>query len=454
MPKVALIAPGRDKAWGICEPLNLAYLASYLSSYGIDVKIIDEIAGQDVEIEIDKFAPDFVGITATTPLAPDAYRIAKLCKDKGIITIMGGVHATVLPEEAIQHVDIVIKGEGERAIVDIVSKGIKSGIYSYPHIENVDEIPIPARNLLQQEFYLHTKKRLGDVVGHLFFVNPTARVANLLTSRGCPYKCTFCHNNWKGTPVRFHSPVRVISEIKQLKEVYKIDALFFLDDNFCSKKSRLKEICKMMIEENLNIPWACNATSNNIDTETALLLKDSGCRLVMFGFESGSPRILNLLGKQTKVDKNSEVTKICKKAGLLVAASFMVGNPTETVDDIRMTQNFIKENSEFLDMIGVNITTPYPGTQIWNDLQVKGLLPDQLKWEDFSQDELPVRVCYEIEPEELKKLHLETASIKPMRFSRIWNRVLINPAKALSIFFRSPNASMKILFNSIKKLNE
>lgn len=449
MKKVALIAPGRGKIWGICEPLNLAYLAAHLRNNNIDVIIIDEIAGQNVEDEINRFIPDVVGITATTPLAPDAYRIAALCKSKGILTVMGGVHATVMPEEAIQHVDIVVKGEGERAILDIINKGIQSGIIESPYIEEIDEVPLPARDLLDQDFYLYAKKRLGDIVGHLLFAANNNRIANILTSRGCPYKCIFCHNNWKGSPIRFHSPERIISEIKDLIKSYKIDALFFLDDNFCARKSRLKEVCNLMVQENIKIPWACNATSNNIDKETAELLRKSGCRQVMFGFESGSQKMLNVLGKRTKVEKNLESVNICKEAGLLVTASFMIGNPTETVQDILETQKFISDIVNTIDMVGVNITTPYPGTQIWNDLKEKGLIPDKLSWNDFCQDELPVRVCYEIEPDELKRLHLETASIKPMKLSRIWSRIFLNPFKAARVFSRDPITSAKILFNTI-----
>ena len=452
MTKVALVAPGRGRVWGVCEPLNLASLAAYLIAQGVEVRIIDEIAGQDVESEIDKFSPDLVGITATTPLAPDAYRVAKLCRSKKILTVMGGVHATILPEEAIEHVDIVVKGEGERAMLDIVNKEIESGIVAYPSdIESIDEIPIPARDLLQQEFYLYAKKRLGDVVGHLYFAPPKARIANVLTSRGCPYACIFCHNSWRNTRVRFHSPQRIILEIKELIESYQVDALFFLDDNFCSNKSRLREICRMMGENSIDIPWACNATSNDIDEETASLLKGAGCKQVMFGFESGSQRILEVLRKRTRVDKNSQAAEICKEAGLLVGASFMIGNPTETVEDVKMTQEFIRNCGGNIDMLGVNITTPYPGTQIWNDLKRDGLLPEQLDWVDFCQDELPVRVCYEIEPSELKRLHLETVSMKSMKLSRIWDKARIDPAKAASIFLRSPLASAKILRNAMRR---
>ena len=110
-------------------------MASYLISKGFKVKIFDELAGQDVEKEIDKWLPRYVGITAVTPLATAAYRIAKICKDKGITTIMGGVHATILPEEAIKHADIVIKGEGEYALADILSNGTKEGIIQGRYIK-------------------------------------------------------------------------------------------------------------------------------------------------------------------------------------------------------------------------------------------------------------------------------------------------------------------------------
>jgi len=362
MAKVALINPGKDEKYAVQEPLNIGFIASYLEKNGIEVTIIDELAGQNVEKELDKYKPDVVGITATTPLAPDAYRIGDLCKKRGILTVIGGVHASVLPEEALQHADVVVKGEGEVAMLEIVRRGIKSGVVSCPYIKNIDEIPPPARHLMQMDFYLHTKDRLPET--YLYFVPPHTKVASILTSRGCPYNCIFCHNSWRGIPYRFNSPERVISEVKYLIEKYHIQALFFIEDNFFVNKPRVKKICELMKRENINIIWGANSRVDNIDLEILQIAKKAGCRQVTFGFESGSQKILDVLNKKTTVEQNKRAIELCNKAGIIPQGTIMIGNPTETIEDVRATQQFLKESD--IKSVGICITTPYPGTQLWN----------------------------------------------------------------------------------------
>ena len=185
MKKVALINPGGNEWFSTNEPLNLGFIAGYLEKNGVDVRIIDELAGQDVKKELEEYGPDIAGITAVTPLAGRAYQIAKLCRDKGVLTAMGGVHASILPDEALKHADIVIQGEGEAAMLSIVRGEIKTGVASKPYIKNIDDIPLPARHLMKMDFYLRTRDRLPDT--YLEFVPPHTKTASILTSPGCPF---------------------------------------------------------------------------------------------------------------------------------------------------------------------------------------------------------------------------------------------------------------------------
>lgn len=408
MTKVALINPGKNQEFAINEPLNLGFIAGFLEQSGVEVRIIDELAGQNVEQGIREYKPDIVGLTATTLLAPEAYRIADFCRKEGILTVMGGVHATIMPEEALRHVNVVVKGEGELAMLDIIKEGITSGIVSRPFIKNIDDVPMPSRHLMDMEFYIKVKDRLSGT--HLYFVPPHTRTGAILTSRGCPYRCVFCHNSWRGLPVRFNSAQRAIGEIQHLIEAYKIKALFFFDDDLFSHKPRLKEICQSMIENKFNLIWSCQARVDDIDLETLQLVKEAGCRQIGFGFESGSQRILNILKKDTTtVEQNRRAIELCKKVGITPWGTFMIGNPTETIADVRMTQQFIRDSG--ISSFGVHITTPFPGTELWQWCQERNLIPEKVDWAQFTTGQLSIPACDTISPEEIKKLYIETGDI-------------------------------------------
>lgn len=442
--RVALIAPGKKERFAVQEPLNLGYIASYLEKNNVEVRIIDQLAQENVKREISKFEPDIAGITATTPLIHDAYKIADKCKKDGILTVIGGPHVSVLPEEALQHVDIVVKGEGELALLDIVKSNIRSGVVSYPYIKDIDDIPPPARHLMKMDFYLRSKDRLKDT--YLYFVPPHTKVAAMLTSRGCPFSCTFCHNTWGGIPYRFNSAKRVISEIDDLIRVYGVEAIFFIEDNFFVKKSRLKKICELMKMNKFEIIWGCNARVTDVSESNLQIVKDAGCKQVTFGFESGSQRILDILNKGTTVEQNQKAIDLCKKVGVIPQGTFMIGNPTETIEDIKKTQQFIMESG--VENPGICITTPFPGTELWNWCDDEGLIPESLNWSDFTYDNVPIPACDTIPPEELQilfnKIADEMSSDKPINFSDILKTSFSHPLKTSIKVMKNPLKISKI----------
>ena len=440
--KAAIINPGREERYAVQEPLALGLIASYLEKNGIEVKIIDELSGQDVEKELVEFRPDIAGITATTPLAPDAYRIADICKKKGILTVMGGVHATVLPEEALRHVDIVVKGEGEIAMLDIIKDNIASGIISRPYIKNIDELPSPARYLMNMDFYLRTKDRLPQT--YLYFVPPDTKTASILTSRGCPHRCIFCHNTWRGIPFRLHSVERIISEIEQLIATYGIRALFFIDDNLFADVPRLRKLCELININRFNIIWGANARVDNIDIETLRIAKQAGCRQVTFGFESGSQRILDILNKGTTVEQNRKAIELCNRAGIIPQGTIMIGNPTETREDIKATHKFIRESN--IDSLGICIATPYPGTDLWKWCEENKLIPESVNWSDFTYGKVAIPACNTFSPEEITRLFHETMDIAfHIKFSHFLRGELKHPVRILSKTARGIMHPLKIL---------
>ncbi len=403
MKKLALINPGENPGHAISEPLNIGFLASYLEKHGVEVKILDQLAGDNIEDELEKFNPSVIGITATTAVANSAYKIATLLKKFGATVVLGGVHPTVMPEEALNYADIVVCGEGERVLLDIVKGEIKKGIVKVNDIiKDLDSIPSPARHLMNMEFYLYTKDRLPGT--HLYFVPPKTRCASILTIRGCPHSCIFCHNSWKGLPVRFDSPQRVIEEIISLIENYKIEALFFMDDNLFASKRRLREICQLIKTNKIKLMWGCQARTDTIDEKTIFMIKDAGCQQIIFGFESGSQEILGILkNNTTTVEQNKTAIRISKKAGLIVLGTFMVGSPTETIDDVKKTVEFIKETD--IDKVGLFVTTPYPGTKLWESCKEKGLIPEGLNWNDFTTGNVTIPPPDGMSIDEFKKVY-------------------------------------------------
>jgi len=365
-----------------------------------------------------------------------------MCRKQGILTVMGGPHPSAMPQEALEHADVVVVGEGEKAMLDIVKDGITSGIVSRPYVENIDELPLPARHLMKQEFYSCTVSRLKQST--LAFLGPdlaSVKTGAVLTSRGCPFRCIFCPNSLRQSPVRFHSAARVLDELKQLSINYGVKALTFLDDNFLSDKPRAEEICRKMVDEKLNILWSCVTSAHFINRQTAAMIREAGCRQVNFGFESGSQRVLDILKKPATVEQNKEAIRTCKAMGILVAGSFMIGSPTETVEDVRLTQKFILENEP--DEFYVNITTPYPGTKLWESCNQK--LSRPINWGDFYQGSLNVYPFSPFSKAELGRLFVETILAKPTVSSRDWRLALRYPRESTGWLLRHPLTAVKII---------
>ena len=423
--KVVLVNPGKNKPWAsILPPMNLGYIASFLEKHGIKTYIVDELAGQNVKKAFESIQPDIVGITATTALASDAYRVAKVSRRFGFTTVMGGVHASFMTEEVLNHVDIVVKGEGEQAMLDIVG-GNRSRVVTAPYIKNLDEIPPPSWHLMDMEFYLSASERFKGV--HIDYVPANNKLGSLMTIRGCPYSCIFCCNSWRNIPIRFHSPERVLDEIKFLIEHYGIQALYFAEDDFFMNKSRVKNICRLMHKNNINLVWGCQARSNSIDLESLKIAKEAGCRQVQFGFESGSQRILDILkNKTTKVEKNAQAVKLCKQAGIRSFATFMLGNPTETVEDLQATFDFIKNND--IDRVGVLVTTPFPGTKLWQWCEEHDLIPENVDYSNCMTSNVSIPCCDTIPPKVVNKFARKIrAYLYPVTFGEALREIRSRP---------------------------
>ena len=453
MVKLILVNAGTNYEYGVHEPLNLLVLAAYAKKFGHEVFIADQIAGENIFKKIKRIRPDFVGITATTAVISEAYKIADWCRKKGFKTILGGVHVTVLSEEGLKHADYVVKNEGEDALVKILEGRAERGIVTGKPVMNIDELPKIDRDLINMKHYQKGKDRSPGT--HLHFVPPNTRLNSILATRGCPYNCIFCHNSWRGLPVRMNSAKRIIEEMKELQEKYKTQAVFFMDDDFLCSKSRTNEFCKLYKEEGINIVWGCQARVTSPGLSLLKELKEANCKQITFGLESGNQRILSLLkNDMTTVKQNKEAIKKVKEAGILACGSFMIGNPSETEEEIQETKSFILENN--MDGFGVSITTPFPGTKLWQMCQEKGIIPKEIDWNNFNLNKLTFALN-NISPKRMEQIHKEFLNLvlernPGMAPRNVLKVALKHPDKAIKRLVKDPKA-IKILLRRIIRKN-
>jgi len=411
IPKILLINPGR---YLYAYPsLALAYLAAYLQRYSHFtplIRIADENAKEDVEEAIKKFKPQIIGISATTPQVIRAHKIARFCKsfNPHSICIVGGVHISILPRRTLKEFpafDLGIYGEGEKTFQELADHLIFHH-YHLDHIDfaqiqgvvyrqeekillsprrelitNLDEIPLPARRLYNLKYYRKPRQAIRGV---------TRRAIQMMSSRGCPYNCRFCssHILWQRR-VRFHSPERFIQEVEDLIHL-GFNGFYLHDDTFIANKERVRKICTMLLKKQYHrkMIWAAqlrpNLIQNQKDVELLKLMKAAGCIQVEYGFESGSERVLSFLKKESAtVVQNQKAIDLTKKAGLRIFGNFMLGTPGETKKELLETKAFVLRNKNKLDYYQTYVTTPYPGTEVWNICRKENLLKDAT-WEKFG----------------------------------------------------------------------
>lgn len=393
---------GLEGHGGKALPLNLAYLAAYLRKIrpDINISVLDcEGLGlhyPEIEKKIREFSPDIVSITAPTPAFLQVLEICRIIKDISpkIITVLGGPHPTALPEETTKekNIDISVVFEGEitfTELVDAIDKGKPlgdvRGIYfkdkngnlyqteKREPIKDLDSLPFPARDLFPLEIYFPPPtKRISD-----------KKAGNMITSRGCCYQCTYCMASfmWQRR-VRFRSIKNVVDEIEECINKYGISEFNFHDELFTISKERTIEFCQEVLERNLDIAWVCMVRVDYIDEETLRWMKKAGCKKIMFGFESGSQMILDLMKKRVALEKAEEAVKLVKKFGIKTAGNFMLGNIGETEETIRQSINLAKKLNT--DTMAFFVASPYPGTEFYQTAKEKGYFRPDFEWKDFT----------------------------------------------------------------------
>ncbi len=354
-------------------PLGLGYIAAYLREKGDRVSICEpEAQGVNVRDVVKREKPDIVGITSATPNFRDAMWIAYEVKEIGnILVVYGGAHASALPEWIVDNfdgwIDHVVVGEGELAMEEITGSGSDEVIIQKSPIQNLDSLPYPARDLIPQELFypsMHNRRR--------------KRCATILTSRGCPFNCSFCASFLTmGKKYRTHSAEYVVSEILHLKSAYGIQQLIINDDTFTLNRERLVKICELMIRENLNIEWFCFSQIPNMNVEILNLMRRAGCYNIGFGVESADWFLRkDMGGKVFKNLKCREVFDAANAAGMKTQAFFVFGESSDVDADVKFAKSLNPT------LVFFNMLMPFPGTRefdrIYGDTD-----PGEIDWENF-----------------------------------------------------------------------
>lgn len=375
--RIALVSP-MWKVENSYPPLGLAYIGAVLEKNGHTVKIFDLTLNSKIPLEnkmkeIVEFFPNVVGISAMSHSYDNAIRIAEYIKIKtGAKIVLGGPHPTIMPDSTLENksVDFVIMGEGEETFLEMcknLSTGTFHGIDGLCYKENgkiviqsknnfvsdLDSIPFPARHLMKMADYT-----LIDDYGD--------KMTTIVSSRGCPYRCTYCYKGLFGVSYRQRSPQNIMDEIKHCMKNFGYKSFYFVDDLFTMNAKRVDVLTHTIKSEKLNIRWQCLARVNNATPEMFKQMKDAGCYKVHFGIESGDQEIINKVQKGITLDQVRNAVKCCKDAGIRTKGYFMLGLPGDTIDTMQHTLDFAAELQ--LDDSMFSITTPFPGTELWNSI--------------------------------------------------------------------------------------
>ena len=387
--KVLLIKPPSSSLGAINQSLSLAYLAAVLEKHSFPVKIIDapvlNLRWRGIKKIALQFQPGLIGLTATTEEFPQAAELAAKFRPLFPQTtlILGGPHASVATREALRqsHFDLAVIGEGEMTLLQIARqkeagrlepekvpglafKKSRRIIFTPPRpfVKDLDKLPFPARHLLPPLAAYHPTP--GSY--------KNLPVGTLMTAHGCPFQCTFCARNVFGNQVRLRKPAKIVEEIEILIKKFGAREIRLWDDTFNLQPDRVIAICRLIVKKKLCFTWSCQARVNFVNSQMLHWMKRAGCWQISYGLESGNQQILNRIKKGITLDMVRRAVSLTKKAGIEIKGFFMVGHPGDTPATIRQTIDFAK--SLPLDLATFSITTPFPGTEIYEEALKTGRL--------------------------------------------------------------------------------
>lgn len=432
--KITLVVPpwSLDEQYGlklsevgsIEEPLGLAYIAAVLEEAGHKVDIMDCIAERidqnTFRKKIKRSKTDLLGITALTPMIAKTYGAVRIINEirPDIPVSIGGPHVGAMIkinryEQIFENncrIDIAVYGDGEYTMLDIVDRIERGGnitdvkgtvvnnngriILNEPRepIENLDELPFPARHLLPEGVYIPTPSSYKKLP-----------VKSMITSRGCPFQCIFCDKSVFGSKVRFRSPSNVVDEIELLVDKYTAKEIRLWDDNFTLKEDYVEKICNEIRDRRIDFVWSCFGRVNTVNKEMLKNMRSSGCWQIDYGVESGNNDVLRFIKKGFTKEQVVQAFKLTRDTGINIRAFFILGFPTETIETVKETIEFAKVCDP--DIAVFYLPQAYPGTELF-EIAVN---ENALGTEDWSKyliaaDE-PTYINPNIGTKEIQELH-------------------------------------------------
>jgi anaerobic magnesium-protoporphyrin IX monomethyl ester cyclase len=462
--------------------LGLAYLAAVSERRGDEVSVFDmDVEDISVADHVRAYHPHIVGISSNTPQVQQAWKTARDVKAiMDVPIVIGGPHPSALPDEsaARPEIDVVVRGEGEatwielcevvdrargggdlsgKALLDPANQLLDTvhGIsYKLPDgtvrrnsdrraIEDLDSLPWPAYHFFKMDRYTSLQPAIDKVEG--------ARSFSMMTSRGCPYRCTFCSQSIMPEKWRARSPESVVAEFRHLIKDLGAQEIGLLDDSANINRKRLSEISEMLIKEGLNtVPWNMinGMRANLADKDMLALMKKAGCIRSAFGVETGDEGMLVSINKNENLDQIRQAFKNAKEVGMETVAFFIIGLPGDTEESIERSIRFAIE----LDPLVANFSmmTPYPGTLVYEQIKKGGGEILLKSWDDYVFFAGKARYV----------MGGLTAEVQERKFKEAYRRFYLRPSRVLKTltrkstwlnFPRTASMALKVIFPKATK---
>jgi len=387
-------------------PLGLLYLAAAAREAGYSVALFDGMFARGGDgafaAALAREQPRIVGISALATVREAALRLAGLADQYGATVIAGGADPTGRPESYLRHkvngrrpVRLVVIGEGEETLLELLRLLIggmavaeRTGVAGLAfldsagemiqtparrHCSDLDSLPLPARDLIDVEAYRHAWRRR-----HGFFS------LSLITSRGCPYGCTWCQKSVFGRSFRVRSPQKVAEEMSLIKQQYHPDQIRIIDDVLGIDRRWARAWREAVLAQDAVLPFECLSRVDLVDEELICLLRDAGCRRIAFGAESGSQKVLDAMDKGTTVEQIRQAAALCRAHGIETYFYLMVGYPGEEWADLLKTVDLLRQTRP--DAFSSTIAYPLPGTRFYEEVAHR--LLDSPDWDYTAENRL------------------------------------------------------------------
>ena len=387
-------------------PIDLLYIAATLESVGIQCQIKDYpvIGGnwETLKQDTTAFRPEMLFLSITTPSLDSDMQACRVAKevDPKIITVAKGAHFTLLDKDTLEkysELDMVIRGEYELTAKELVTQsdwrqiaGItyqnRNSKFQIPNpkiirnpdrpfIENLDELPFPARHLIDNRLYIRPDTGESQTT--------------VITNRGCPYPCIFCLSTQvAGLKLRVRTPENIVAELQECVNKHQTRNFLFRADTFTLNKSWIRELCQKIRDANLDISWACNSRVDTIDADRLKAMKDAGCWLIAFGIETGNALMLDKIKKNTSLEQAKTAIQLCKQYKIKTSVYFLIGLPWESKETFAESVRFAKElDPEFIEFF---YAYPFPGTEFYDIAVAEKLLsPGEIPKSAYDSPALP-----------------------------------------------------------------